>query len=164
MDNEKGLSDILQEALFVTPTMKIGSLLREFQMKKEHIAVVVDEYGGTAGLVTMEDILEELVGEIWDEHDEIVEDVVKVSDDTYIVQGNLLVEDMFEYFDIKLDESDADTVSGWIMEQMGHIPEEDETFSYENLDIRIAKVVSRRITEVKVTVHEKPRAEEETEE
>lgn len=164
VDNEKSLSDILQEALFVTPTMKIGSLLRELQMKKEHIAVVVDEYGGTAGLVTMEDILEELVGEIWDEHDEIVEDVVKVSDDTYIVQGNLLVEDMFEYFDIRLDESDADTVSGWIMEQMGHIPEENETFSYENLDIQIAKVVSRRITEVKVTVHEKPSAEEETEE
>lgn len=154
IENGKKLTDVLQKPLFVAPTMKISYLMREFQTKQEHIAVVIDEYGGTAGLVTMEDILEELVGEIWDEHDEVVEDIVKASDDTYIVQGNVLVEDMFEYFGIKGDdESDADTVSGWIMEQMGVIPEENDSFDFMNLTIVIDKIVARRITEVKVIKH-----------
>lgn len=148
----KTVKEIIKPALFVAPTMKISKLLRQLQKKKEHIAVVVDEYGGTAGLVTMEDILEELVGEIWDEHDEVVENVALVegTEDTYIVQGTLNLEEMLDFFEIKDIESDADTVSGWVMECLGKIPEEHEKFTFDSLEIEISEIVARRITEVKI--------------
>lgn len=153
IDKKRNLSDILQKAVFVAPTMKISNLLRELQKEQTHIAVVVDEYGGTAGLVTMEDILEELVGEIWDEHDEVVEDVVEEAENTFLVQGTVILDDFFEIVDIEEEESDADTVSGWIMEKLGHIPEENESFEYNGLKITITETQNRRIVEVKV---EKP--------
>lgn len=153
IDKKRNLSDILQKAVFVAPTMKISNLLRELQKEQTHIAVVVDEYGGTAGLVTMEDILEELVGEIWDEHDEVVEDVVEEVENTFLVQGTVILDDFFEIVDIEEEESDADTVSGWIMEKLGHIPEENESFEYNGLKITITETQNRRIVEVKV---EKP--------
>ncbi len=151
-DEGKALAEIYKKPVFVTPTLKISNLLRKLQEEKAHIAVVVDEYGGTAGIVTMEDILEELVGEIWDEHDEIVEEVTEVSENTYLLQGTVLLDEMCDLLKIKCEESEADTVSGWIMEQLGHIPEQGETFEYENLKIEITDVVARRITEVKVEV------------
>lgn len=150
VDEGKGIKDIIQKAVFVAPTMKISNLLRELQNEQAHIAVVVDEYGGTAGIVTMEDILEELVGEIWDEHDEVEEDIKEVSENTYIVKGTLLLEEMLDLFDVKCEDSEADTVSGWIMEQLGHIPVEGETFEYENLKIEISSVAARRIIDVKI--------------
>ncbi len=153
IDKKRKLSDILQKAVFVAPTMKISNLLRELQKEQTHIAVVVDEYGGTAGLVTMEDILEELVGEIWDEHDEVVEDVVEEAENTFLVQGTVILDDFFEIVDIEEEESDADTVSGWIMEKLGHIPEENESFEYNGLKITITETQNRRIVEVKI---EKP--------
>lgn len=162
VDGDGKLEDILQSAVFVAPSMKISNLLRELQRAQTHIAVVVDEYGGTAGLVTMEDILEELVGEIWDEHDEVVEDVVEESDNTFLIQGTLLLEEMFEIFQIDDEESEADTVSGWIMERLGHIPEENESFEYEDLVITISEVVNRRITEVRVQKTEKEPDQEES--
>lgn len=151
-DEGKTLSEIYKKPVFVTPTLKISNLLRELQKEKSHIAVVVDEYGGTAGIVTMEDILEELVGEIWDEHDEIVEEVTEVSENIYLLQGTVLLDEMCDLVKIKCEESEADTISGWIMEQLGHIPSEGETFEYENLKIEITEVVARRITEVKIEV------------
>ncbi len=150
LDEGKSIKDIIQPAVFVAPTMKISNLLRELQNEQAHIAIVVDEYGGTAGIVTMEDILEELVGEIWDEHDEVEEDIKELSENVYLVKGTLLLEEMFDFFDIKSAESEADTVSGWIMEQLGYIPTEGESFEYENLKIEISGVVARRITEVKI--------------
>lgn len=153
IDKKRNLADILQKAVFVAPTMKISNLLRELQKEQTHIAVVVDEYGGTAGLVTMEDILEELVGEIWDEHDEVVEDVIEEAENTFLVQGTVILEDFFEIADIEDEESDSDTVSGWIMEKLGHIPEENETFEYNGLKITITETQNRRIVEVKI---EKP--------
>ena len=130
--------------------MKISKLLKELQREQTHVAVVVDEYGGTAGIVTMEDILEELVGEIWDEHDEVVEDVAKLGDGEFLVQGTLELEEFFEEFGISDEESEADTVSGWVMEKLGKIPEEGESFEYGGYQITISKIVSRRITEVKL--------------
>lgn len=153
IDKKRNLADILQKAVFVAPTMKISNLLRELQKEQTHIAVVVDEYGGTAGLVTMEDILEELVGEIWDEHDEVVEDVIEEAENTFLVQGTVILDDFFEIADIEDEESDSDTVSGWIMEKLGHIPEENETFEYNGLKITITETQNRRIVEVKI---EKP--------
>lgn len=150
VDKNRSVEDILQKAVFVAPTMKISNLLRELQKEQTHIAVVVDEYGGTAGLVTMEDILEELVGEIWDEHDEVVEDFVEERENTFLVQGTVILEDFFELVGIEEEESDADTVSGWIMEKLGHIPDENETFEYNDLKITITETQNRRIVGVRV--------------
>ena len=141
----------------------ISKLLKELQREQAHVAVVVDEYGGTAGIVTMEDILEELVGEIWDEHDEVVEDVAKLGDGEFLVQGTLELEEFFEEFGVSDGESEADTVSGWVMEKLGKIPEEGESFEYGGYLITISKIVSRRITEVRlkrVETGEEPDAED----
>ena len=151
-DEGKAIAEIYKKPVFVTPTLKISNLLRKLQEEKAHIAVVVDEYGGTAGIVTMEDILEELVGEIWDEHDEIVEEVTEVSENLYLLQGTVLLDEMCDHLKVKCEDSEADTVSGFIMEQLDHIPEAGETFEYENLKFEITEVVARRITEVKVEV------------
>lgn len=164
IEGGKPLSEVIQKAMFVAPSMKISLLLRELQTQKEHLAVVVDEYGGTAGLVTMEDILEELVGEIWDEHDEVVEDIEEVGADTYIVQGTLPIDEMLEFFHVKCEETEADTVSGWVMEQMGKIPEERDSFEYMNLAIEIEEIVNRRITKVKIIKYPVPEDEAEKDE
>ena len=154
IEKKKNVKSILKKPVFVAPTMKISNLLRELQKAQTHIAVVVDEYGGTAGLVTMEDILEELVGEIWDEHDEIVEDIVEKKENEFVVQGNLLLEEFFERFDIEDENSEADTVSGWVMERLECIPEKNDSFEYGPLLIVISEIVNRRITELTVEVRE----------
>lgn len=165
LEGKKDVKSIIQKPVFVAPTMKISKLLRELQSEQTHVAVVIDEYGGTAGIVTMEDILEELVGEIWDEHDEVVEDVEKTGEGEYLVQGNLTVEEFFEEFSIADEETDADTVSGWVMEKLGKIPEGNESFEYGGYLITISEIVSRRITEVKVKkLEEEPEDEEKEEE
>ncbi len=150
LEGKKKLSYIIQKPVFVAPTMKISKLLKELQREQTHVAVVVDEYGGTAGIVTMEDILEELVGEIWDEHDEVVEDVSEIGEGEFLVQGTLTIEEFFEEFKIEDEESEADTVSGWVMEKLGKIPEEGESFEFGGYLITISEIVSRRITSVKL--------------
>ena len=163
LEGKKDIKSILQKPIFVAPTMKISKLLKELQSEQTHVAVVVDEYGGTAGIVTMEDILEELVGEIWDEHDEVVEDVEVTGEGEYLVQGNLTVEEFLEEFGIEDEETEADTVSGWVMEKLGKIPEGGESFEFEGYLITISEVVARRITEVKVKKLEKEDEEKEEE-
>ena len=155
LEGKKDIKSILQKPIFVAPTMKISKILKELQSEQTHVAVVVDEYGGTAGIVTMEDILEELVGEIWDEHDEVVEDVEETGEGEYLVQGNLTVEEFLEEFNIEDEETEADTVSGWVMEKLGKIPEGGESFEFGGYLITISEVVARRITEVKVKKIEK---------
>ncbi len=161
LEGKKDLKYIIQKPVFVAPSMKISKLLKKLQREQTHVAVVVDEYGGTAGIVTMEDILEELVGEIWDEHDEVVEDVSKIGDGEFLVQGTLELEEFFEEFGIDDEESEADTVSGWVMEKLGKIPDKGESFEFGGYRITISQIVSRRITEVKL---EKLADEEEPEE
>lgn len=105
--------------------MKISALLKSMQRQKVHMAVVVDEYGGTLGIVTLEDILEELVGEIWDEHDEVVNYFTKIDDENYLVDGRAELDDFFKEFNIDENETenfDSQTVSGWVIEQFGEIP------------------------------------------
>ncbi|MBR6917615.1 MAG: HlyC/CorC family transporter [Clostridia bacterium] len=164
LEGRKDLKYIMQKPIFVAPTMKISKLLKELQSEQTHVAVVVDEYGGTAGIVTMEDILEELVGEIWDEHDEVVEDVAELSDGEYLVQGTLTLEEFFERFEISDDESEADTLSGWVMEKLGKIPEAGESFEYGGYAFTIHEIVSRRITEVKIRRLEEDTVDEDSEE
>lgn len=146
---DKKVEDILSPVIFVLKNEKIDELLEKLQKSKSHLAVVLDEYGGTYGIVTMEDILEEIVGEIWDEHDEVIESIKRCGKDTYIVNASMDLDDFCEYFEIET-ESESTSLSGWIMEQMEEIPEGGETFKYENLTITVGKVDNHRITEAKV--------------
>ena len=113
--------------------------------------MVTDEYGGTAGIVTMEDILEELVGEIWDEHDEVIHSFEKVDEGIYKISCSAEIDKMFEFFNLT-GEVDSTTVSGWIMEELGKIPEEGDSFEYENLSITVTKTDNQRIIECIITV------------
>lgn len=147
--HEKELSDIIRPAFYTTKNKKIGELLKELQTKKSHIAIVIDEFGGTIGIVTMEDILEELVGEIWDEHDTVVHEIEKISDNEYIVQGKVNIEDMFELLG-KEAEFSVQTVSGWIMDILENLPKENQSFEYEDLKVTVLKMDKNRIKKVKI--------------
>lgn len=161
-DLEYNVDDIIKNTVFVAKSMAVNDLLKLMQSEKTHIAVVTDEYGGTVGIVTLEDILEELVGEIWDEADEIVEDFIEHEDGTLGVLCSTQLGKMFDHLGMTTDdESDSATVGGWVIEQMCRIPEEGDSFSYENLDITVTKVENRRIIEISVLKHEDSGAEEE---
>lgn len=157
LGGKKGIDGIMQNAFYTTEHVKISALLRQLQKSKTHIAVVLDEYGGTLGMVTLEDILEELVGEIWDEHDEVINHFKKVDDNVYLVDGNASLSDAFEYFDLENeeDEFEASTVSGWIIEMLGEIPRAGTSLVHANLSIEILKATVKRVLQVKVTVLEK---------
>ena len=159
---DKKVEDILSPVRFVLKNEKIDELLEKLQKSKSHLAVVLDEYGGTYGIVTMEDILEEIVGEIWDEHDEVIESIKRCGKDTYIVNASMDLDDFCEYFEIET-ESESTSLSGWIMEQMEEIPEGGETFKYENLTITVGKVDNHRITDVKVVCAPKEESESDDE-
>lgn len=148
--------------LYTTGNTKISELLRILQREKAHMVVVVDEYGGTEGLVTLEDIVEELVGEIWDEHDEVIEEFKKQEDGSYLISCSADLTDLFDLFSIK-GECDANTISGWVMEQIGRIPEEGDRFTSDGLDVTVTKVDHRRVLEIRVVVlpEEEPGKEKE---
>lgn len=155
------LSKIIKPAVFITRSMKIYDLLRLLQKEKAHMAVIADEYGGTVGIVTMEDILEELVGEIWDEHDEVVEEFEKLGDDHYRIVCSANLEDLYDLFDMKAEsDSDITTVSGWVMENLGRIPAEGDEFEAENLHVVVTKTDARRVVEIEVHVLEKTKEDE----
>lgn len=147
----KDISAIIRPALFIAKSKKIGTLLKELQHKKSHIAVVLDEFGGTIGIVTMEDILEELVGEIWDEHDEVIQEIEKISDEEYIVLGNTNIDKLFGLLH-KEEELEVLTVSGWTMDMLGHIPEEGDCFEYQNLSVTVLQMDGKRVEKVRVIV------------
>ena len=153
---KKNIDEILQNAHYTTEHAKISALLKTMQKKKSHIAIVLDEYGGTRGMVTLEDILEELVGEIWDEHDEEIEYIKKTAENEYLVDGNTPVADMFKFFDLNGEEDkfEANTVSGWVIEMLGLIPRSGTKLSHLNLDLVVLKSTVKRIQQVKVTVKE----------
>ncbi|MBC5733668.1 hemolysin family protein [Flavonifractor sp. DFI.6.63] len=142
---------IISPVLYTTGNTKISHLLRILQREKAHMVIVVDEYGGTEGLVTLEDIVEELVGEIWDEHDEVIEEFKKQADGSYLISCSADLTDLFDLFSIS-DECDANTVSGWVMEQVGRVPEAGDHFVADGLDVTVTKVDHRRVLEIKVVV------------
>ena len=148
---ETMLSQLKSNVIYTTANTKISDLLRVLQTRKAHMAVVVDEYGGTVGIATLEDILEELVGEIWDEHDEIIETFNKQEDGSYLIACSANLDDMYDLFQVK-GTCDAATVSGWVMEQVGRVPEEGDHFRAEGLDVIVTKVEHRRVLEVRVEV------------
>ena len=153
--NNFKMEDNLQKPLFVPQWLKISDVLKELQRHKTHIAIVTDEHGGTMGIVTMEDVLEELVGEIWDEYDEVEQNIVKIDNDTFEVEGSMNVKDMMEYFDIstKHFESEGKTVGGWAMEQLQKILELGDTFEYKNIIITIKEIVDQRVTKVTIKIN-----------
>ena len=153
---EKTIKNYVTPVAVATEHMKISTLLKTLQRQKVHMAVVVDEYGGTLGIVTLEDILEELVGEIWDEHDEVINYFTKVDDTTYIVDGRAELDKFFETFGIDEDEAekfDSQTVSGWVIEQTGDIPKKFQSFDYNNLTIIVNRLTQRKILDVKVKIN-----------
>lgn len=165
-DGGTDINKIIQKTLCVPSSMKISSVLREIQHNKVHLAIVVDEFGGTMGIVTLEDILEELVGEIYDEHDAVEELCKKISDTEYVVAGEQNLEELLETLDITLNENDeeervdATTVGGFVTEQMDKIPTVGEKFTFKNLDVEITDATETRVNEVKIIVGEKEEEEE----
>ncbi len=157
---DKPLDDLLTPPMFIHKNERIDALLRELQTSKSHMAVVLDEYGGTLGIVTMEDILEELVGEIWDEHDEIVEDYKEIAENTFRVDCSENLEDFCQFFDLEI-ESDSITINGWIMEQLDKIPACGDKFSFENLDITVTETDFHRVSAIEVIRHEVESEEDE---
>ncbi len=143
----------INAATFVPETVHLDSLFKDMQMDHNHMVIVVDEYGGTAGLVTMEDILEELVGEIWDEQDEEIENFVKLDENTYKVLSSTSIDEFFEFFELAEDEEiESTTVNGWVTEHSGNIPQEGFSFEYKNLVVTVIKADDIRTEEVKVQV------------
>ena len=149
---EKPLAEIIVPPLFVLENEPISRLLKTLQTAKTHVAVVVDEYGGTCGIVTMEDILEELVGEIWDEHDEIEVFIRKTGANTFLVDSSMDFDEFAAYFQLKAD-SEMTSVSGWVMEQFGRVPESGERITAGPLDVLVTKVDNHRIEEIQITQH-----------
>ncbi|MBE6574022.1 MAG: HlyC/CorC family transporter [Ruminococcaceae bacterium] len=160
MAREQNLRAITKPIDYVVPTMKISELMVKLQKSKAHMAAVADEYGGTAGIITLEDVIEELVGEIWDEHDEIVEEFRQINKDEHRILCSANLDDMFEYLDIEAD-VDIPTVSGWVVEELKHMPVPGDTFEYENLSVKVTKCDPRHVLEIVVKVNEKTEDEEE---
>ena len=162
--DDKSFAKAVQPAISVAPSMKVDVVLRMLQRAKTHMAIVVDEFGGTAGLVTLEDILEELVGEIWDEHDEVEESYRDVGNDEYVANGFANVADVFEGLDVDTkEEFDSTTVGGWVIEELGKIPTSGATFEFENLVVTVTKANLKRVLEVKIKVLPKEENDEDEE-
>lgn len=149
------LEDVMFPPKYVPETMHLDALLKEMQDTHNHIAIVVNEYGLTSGVVSMEDIIEELVGEIWDELDEAVEPIKEVGKDTYRVLSTVSLDEFFSFFELEGDEEcDSTTVNGWVNERAESIPEVGFTFDYSNLTITVTKADDIMSHEIEVKVHE----------
>lgn len=166
-DKGGNIESIIRPALYITESKKIGELLQELQHKKSHIAIVLDEYGGTTGIVTLEDILEELVGEIWDEHDEVINEIEKVSETEYIVHGSTNLEDLFEALDMgrkideEVEEMEVVTVSGWVMEEvLERIPSKGDVGTWQNLEVTVLEMDENRVEKIKLVINEEAASEE----
>lgn len=148
---EVSLKDIIREAHFVPEYKKIDELFKEMQKSKTHIAVVIDEYGGTAGIITIEDLLEEIVGNIFDEYDDVVLDFEKIDDNTYIVSGMLDLDDVNDILDVKIsDEEEFDTISGMLLSHSGKMPEVGYELMIDNIYFRIEEVDDKRISKIRI--------------
>ena len=146
------IDDLVVPTLYTTGSTQISQLLRTLREQHHHLAVVVDEYGGTEGIITLEDILEELVGEIWDEHDEVTEDFRKQSDGSWLVSGSASVDDLYEELDLPEDEDiDSNTVNGLVQEKTCHLPKVGDRFTLGEYDGVVTRTAKRRVTEVRLT-------------
>lgn len=146
------LENLIAPTLYTTSATQISTLLLTLRESKHHMAVVVDEYGGTAGIITLEDILEELVGEIWDEHDDVVEDIRQQSDGSWLVSGTAAIDDVAEELSIRdKEEIDAIAISGLVQEKLGRLPKVGDHFEWGDCDGTVTRVSHRRVQEVRLT-------------
>jgi len=145
------LTDVIKPAVFTVTNAKISDVLQLFKKEYTHLAVVVDEYGGTEGIVTMDDILERLVGDIWDEHDEIIEEFLEILPGKYRILCTYYISDLFDFFEVKAS-SESSTVGGWIMDELRRTPEEGDSFDFENLRVTVTKTDSHRAVECEVEI------------
>lgn len=144
------VSEIVKPVIYVAKTQKVNDLMKDLQSKQLHLAVVTDEFGSTAGLVTLEDILEEIVGDIWDEHDEIIEEFKEIGEREYIASGKAIISKVFDELEID-EEPEALTVNGWAMQVLGRIPQENDEFEASGLAVKVLKMNGRRIENVHIT-------------
>jgi len=162
---ELPLDQVYKKPVYVSEHMKISDLLQTFRSERCQMAVVVDEFGGTKGIVTMEDIIEELIGDVFDEHDEIVEEYNQLEDGTYLVACTANLSDFFEKFEVEVrdDENLPQTLNGWVMMMLESLPDEGAVFVYNNLHVEVTRISEKRVEEVRVTLLEQTSDEEETE-
>jgi CBS domain containing-hemolysin-like protein len=153
-DNPVQLADIITPPVFTVPGARVTDVIALLKNEKSHMAIIADEYGGTEGLITMEDILEQLVGEIWDENDEIIEEIVTQEDNSIKVLCTTDIDKLFDHFDMEA-ESDSNTVSGWIMEQLRRIPEAGDTFTWRTLHVTVTKTEGNIAEECVIRIIEK---------
>ena len=164
-DGYNRITDIMKEPVFAPASLSISNLLKQFRTSQTHLVILLDEYGGTEGIVTMEDVLEELVGEIYDEHDEVEEEVVEQEDGTLIVDGNMQLQELLDKYELE-NEFDADTVGGWAGEMLEKVPEVGDTFTLDKHQFTVTEMDGFRVTKIQVTSlpeEEEPAEEEETE-
>lgn len=147
------IKKLIQPAYFIYRSKKLSALLADFKYKRLHIAIVTDDYGGTLGIVTMEDLLEQLVGDIWDEDEEIEHKFRKISDNKYEISGDMNIDDMLELIDKddRYIDSDSKSVGGWVIEQIGDIPENNYSFTYKDLEITVTDVEDQRVNTIVMT-------------
>ena len=152
----KSLAHCIKPVIYVSSGMKISRLLRLIQQSKTHIAVVVDEFGGTEGIVTLEDVLEQLVGDIWDEHDIVEQEIEEINNTTFMVSGSCSLEDFFETFHLpeQQDEYESITVGGWVMEELGCVPDIGAHFAFEGHEVFVTKVEKRHVKEIRFQLAE----------
>lgn len=163
--NKKDVEKIIKPVAYVAESLKAAVLLKKMQKMKTHIAIVVDEYGGTTGLVTLEDIIEEIVGDIYDEHDTVEsEDVIKVGKTTYCVSGSANLEDFFDLFDEEIDVDNVTTINGWVMVELDRMPKVGDKFDYESrhklFHVTVTKADGKRALSTRIKVEDKPDKED----
>ena len=150
--NEKNMDNIIRNIIFIPKSISISILFKQFQKEKAQLAVVIDEYGGTAGLVTIEDILEEIVGEIQDEFDDEVEEIQELEKGVYSIDSRVLIEDVNELLNIDIDSNDIDSIGGWIYSKLGTSPRVNQKIQYNEYEFVITKCNKQRISRITVTV------------
>jgi putative hemolysin len=156
------VSELMRPAAFVPETKRVADLLREFQQRRFQLAIVVDEYGGTAGLVTVEDVVEELVGEIRDEYDSEAEPIVREADDTFVFSAKVASSDMVDRLHVEIEEGGFETVGGYVLARVGRVPAAGERFTFDGLEIEVLEAERRRIHKVRIRRLPPPAAEAES--
>ena len=153
-DGGTDIKPLIKKCIYLTQSIKISTALGMLQKEKIHMAIVVDEFGGTDGIVTLEDILEELVGEIYDEHDSEEEQIKKIDDNTYIIKGDENFEEMLEELDVKSpdEETEATTVGGFVSEQLDRMPAPGDKLTVDGMEMEVIKATDKKVDEIKVTV------------
>ena len=161
-DEKPDIRSLLMPVCYVYKTMKLPAVLSELRRANQHLAVVVDEYGGTLGVLSMEDVLEQLVGEIWDETDEVEEEIVERPDGRFELDGDMVISDFIELMELNEEDFDfeSDTVGGWTIEMFGSFPKVGDSFEYENFTVTVLQMDGLRVEKILVQVHPKPEAEE----